>query len=164
MLNGQCASRSVHTAAEPCVLQPQTPNTEHTSQLNQIVFISRAFMSTCSLLSCNPAAHRVCDQPSLSCEKCSFISSRGRLTQIQNLLCGQFSTASSCIVRALFTYMHVYAWACTRVCVCAWEGRECSLEYTSCIIITLLKILQATHFRADTVGENLWGAGFLQPF
>lgn len=54
MLNGQCANRSRHTAAELCALQSWTLNTEHTSQLNQIVVISRDIMSTCFLHSCNP--------------------------------------------------------------------------------------------------------------
>lgn len=51
------------------------------------------------------AAHWVCDHHSLSCEKWSFISRRGRLAQIQHSLCGQCSTASSSTVRALFTYV-----------------------------------------------------------
>lgn len=95
-------------------------------------------MSTCSLLSCNPAAHRVCDQPPLSCEKCSFISRRGRLTQIQHPLCGQLSTASAGTGRALFTYMCVGVSVNTYVCSYLPQ-REREREYIRHSILLSLK-------------------------
>ncbi len=71
------------------------------------------------------AAHWVCYQHSLSCEKWSFISRRGRLAQIQHPLCGQCSTASSATVHALFMCV------CVCVCVCVKE-RERKRESCLC--------------------------------
>ena len=79
----------------------------------------------CPHVPCIPvtrAAHQVWDQHSLSCERWSFISRRGRLAQIQHPLCGQSSTGSgSGIVRALFTRACVCVHVCVFMCLC---GRE----------------------------------------
>lgn len=119
---------SVQAEAGTWQLSPRAPqfwtlNTEHASQLNQIVFISRAFMTTCSLHSCNPHCTQwVCDQHSYSCEKQSFNSRRGRHAQIQHLLCGQCSNASSDTTHALFT--HAYVCMCVYSYVCMFPLQQ----------------------------------------
>lgn len=129
----------------PCAPQFWTLNTEHASQLNQIVFISRAFMSTCPLHSCNPhCTHWVCDQHSYSCEKQSFNSRRGRHAQIQHLLCGQCSKRQlwHC---ACFVYICLCVHVCVFICLHVSSPRDGERErereraYASCGILSLLK-------------------------
>lgn len=121
--NSQCGNRSGHATAEPCAPQFWTLNAERSSQLNRVVFISRAFMSTRSgrcwkthTAHTHSHKHTLVCSPLFCEEKRSFVRRRGSLP---------FSGLSPGIMCALFTYVCVHLCMCVCVCsniwVCAGE-------------------------------------------